>query len=142
MNVVDALGSGGARDAMSAGDAVGVMGAVSASAAVQTTGAIAQVDGSTKTSPDRVLGVSLVLALVLLLLAIPLLFLALGAARRIVRRMSRPRKPIDRRVRREGWAQAGERAQTPTAEELESQHGGDGGGDGGGGGGAAQKERP
>lgn len=127
MNVVDALGSGGARDAMSAGDA---------------TGAIAQVDGSTKTSPDRVLGVSLVLALVLLLLAIPLLFLALGAARRIVRRMSRPRKPIDRRVRREGWAQAGERAQTPTAEELESQHGGDGGGDGGGGGGAAQKERP
>lgn len=72
---------------------------------------------------QQVLGVSLVLALLVLLLAVPVAFFALGTLRRIVKRMSGRRKPIDRRARREGWAQAGDRAQAPTAAELESQHG-------------------
>lgn len=72
---------------------------------------------------QQVLGVSLVLALLALLLAVPVAFLAVGTVRRIVKRMANRRKPHDRRRRREGWSQAGERAQTPTAAELESQHG-------------------
>ncbi|MSR70240.1 MAG: hypothetical protein EXS17_07840 [Phycisphaerales bacterium] len=72
---------------------------------------------------QQLLGVSLVLALVVLLLAFPVAFLAIGAVRRIVKRMSLQRKPPDRRARHEAWTQAGERAPTPTAAELESQHG-------------------
>ncbi len=72
---------------------------------------------------QHVLGVTLVLSLLALLLAVPVAILACGAAARIVKRMSRRRKPNDRRARREGWAQAGDRATTPTAAELELQHG-------------------
>lgn len=72
--------------------------------------------------PRPVLGITLMVAMVALLLAVPLAVLSWGALRRSIVRMQRRATPVSSNST-PGWSEAARRAQTPSAHEIEQQFG-------------------